>query len=113
MDIFKEIIVGSEKSILEEVLASFPEIDGLGEQILSLSNQLAKSPDNNDVAEKLGALQYKFESMGGWDLEKAKRFWGFRFCRMAVQRANEKIFRWLENESCSFKNSYAGARCFF
>ena len=37
----------------------------------------------------------------------------FRFCRMAVQRTNEKIFRWLENESCSFKNSYAGARCTF
>ena len=73
----QEIIVGSEKSILEEVLASFPEIDGLGEQILSLSNQLAKSPDNNDIAEKLGALQYKFESMGGWDLEKkAKKILG-------------------------------------
>ena len=73
----QEIIVGSEKSILEEVLASFPEIDGLGEQILSLSNQLAKSPDNNDIAEKLGALQYKFESMGGWNLEKkAKKILG-------------------------------------
>ena len=56
----QEIIVGSERSILEEVLASFPEIDGLGEQIFALSNQLAKSPDNNEIAEKLGALQYKF-----------------------------------------------------
>ena len=46
--------------------------------------------------------------MGGWDLEKKqKRFRWFRFCRMAVQRTNEKIFRWLENESRSFKNSYA------
>ena len=73
----QEIIVGSEKSILEEVLASFPEIDGLGEQIFSLSSQLAKSPDNNDISEKLGALQYKFESMGGWDLEKkAKKILG-------------------------------------
>ena len=73
----QDIIVGSEKSILEEVLASSPEIDGLGEQIFSLSNQLAKSPDNNDIAEKLGALQYKFESMGGWDLEKkAKKILG-------------------------------------
>ena len=73
----QEIIVGSEKSILEEVLASFPEIDGLSEQILSLSNQLAKSPDNNDIAEELGVLQFKFESMGGWDLEKkAKKILG-------------------------------------
>ena len=73
----QEIIVGSEKSILEEVLASFPEIDGLGEQIFALSNQLAKSPDNNEIAEKLGALQYKFESLGGWDLEKkAKKILG-------------------------------------
>ena len=73
----QEIIVGSEKSILEEVLASFPEIDGLGEQIFSLSNQLAKSPDNNDIAEELGVLQFKFESMGGWDLEKkAKKILG-------------------------------------
>ena len=73
----QEIIVGSEKSILEEVLASFPEIDGLSEHILLLSNQLAKSPDNNEIAEKLGALQYKFESMGGWDLEKkAKKILG-------------------------------------
>ena len=73
----QEIIVGSEKSILEEVLASFPEIDGLGEQIFSLSNQLAKSPNNNEIAEKLGALQYKFESMGGGDLEKkAKKILG-------------------------------------
>lgn len=73
----QEIIVGSEKSVLEEVLASFPEIDGLGEQIFSLSSQLAKSPDNNDIAEKLGSLQYKFESMGGWDLEKkAKKILG-------------------------------------
>ena len=61
----QEIIVGSEKSVLEEVLASFPEIDGLGEQIFLLSSQLAKLPDNNDIAEKLGSLQYKFESMGG------------------------------------------------
>ena len=73
----QEIIVGSEKSILEEVLASFPEINGLGEQISSLSNQLAKSPDNNDIAEELGVLQFKFESMGGWDLEKkAKKILG-------------------------------------
>ena len=73
----QEIIVGSEKSILEEVLASFPEIEGLGEQIFSLSNQLAKSPDNNDIAEELGVLQFKFESMGGWDLEKkAKKILG-------------------------------------
>ena len=73
----QEIIVGSEKSILEEVLASFPEIDGLGEKIFSLSNQLAKSPDNNDIAEELGVLQFKFESMGGWDLEKkAKKILG-------------------------------------
>ena len=73
----QDIIVGSEKSILEEVLASFPEIDGLGEQIFLLSSQLAKSPENNDIAEKLGALQYKFESMGGWDLEKkAKKILG-------------------------------------
>ena len=73
----QDIIVGSEKSILEEVLASFPEIDGLGEQIFLLSSQLAKSPENNDIAEKLGALQYKFESIGGWDLEKkAKKILG-------------------------------------
>ena len=73
----QEIIVGSEKSILEEVLASFPEIDGLDEQIFSLSNQLAKSPDNDDIAEELGVLQFKFESMGGWDLEKkAKKILG-------------------------------------
>ena len=73
----QEIIVGSERSILEEVLASFPEIDGLSEQIFALSNQLAKSPDNNEIAEKLGALQYKFESLGGWDLEKkAKKILG-------------------------------------
>ena len=73
----QEIIVGSEKSILEEVLASFPEIDRLGEQIFSLSNQLAKSPDNNDIAEELGILQFKFESLGGWDLEKkAKKILG-------------------------------------
>ena len=111
----QEIVVGSEKSILEEVLASFPEIDGLGEQIFSLSNQLAESPDNNDIAEELGVLQFKFESMGGWDLEKKSKKdprW-FRFCRMAVQRTNEKIFRWLEDEGRSFKNSYEGARCTF
>ena len=45
----QEIITGSEKSILEEVLASIPELEDLGEKIFILSNELSKSPDNIDT----------------------------------------------------------------
>ena len=73
----QEIITGSEKSILEEVLASIPELEGIGEKVFILSNELSISPDNIDIAKELGDLQHKFESLGGWDLEKkAKKILG-------------------------------------
>ena len=66
----QEIITGTGRSILEEVLASFPEALDLENKLNQLSNDISNHPENNDLVRALGDIQNKYDSIGGWDLEK-------------------------------------------
>ena len=70
----QDIVVGSNRSILEEVLATFPEVRKLEGQIIKLSKSLSKDHENIDLVNQLGDAQNRFEALGGWTLEeKAKK----------------------------------------
>ena len=66
----QEITVGTERSILEEVLASYPEAHELEKKILSLSEAISKSPGDKTLSMELGDAQNNFDAIGGWSLEK-------------------------------------------
>ena len=73
----QDIVVGSNRSILEEVLAAFPEVRKLEGEIIKLSESLSKDHDNIDLVNQLGDAQNRFEALGGWTLEeKAKKILG-------------------------------------
>ena len=65
----QEIIAGSGKSILEEVLSSIPEAIETEEKINSLSKKIKNDPNNMILIKKLGEYQNKFDSLGGWELK--------------------------------------------
>tara|TARA_A100001011_G_scaffold295609_1_gene307974 strand:+ start:827 stop:2701 length:1875 start_codon:yes stop_codon:yes gene_type:complete len=70
----QDIVAGTERSILEEVLNTYPEISDLEGKILSLSDAISKDHNNMELINKLGDAQHRFESLGGWNLEdKAKK----------------------------------------
>jgi len=65
----QEIIAGSGKSILEEVLTSIPEAIETEEKINSLSKKIKNDPNNMTLVKKLGEYQNKFDSLNGWELK--------------------------------------------
>ena len=65
----QEIVSGSNRSILEEVLAAYPEVQGLQRQLLTLSHKIATNPENMTLIDQLGTIQNRFEALGGWTLE--------------------------------------------
>ena len=70
----QDIVAGTGRSILEEVLTAYPEVRELEGQILTLSEAISKDHGNTDLVEKLGDAQHRFEALGGWNLEdKAKK----------------------------------------
>lgn len=70
----QEIIPGSNKSILQEVLQGYPEVIILQEKMVRLSAAIAKKPEDEELIRKFGDAQNQFESLGGWKLEdKAKK----------------------------------------
>ena len=66
----QEITVGTDRSILEEVLASYPEAYELERKMLSLSEAISKDPEDKRLALELGEAQTSFDAIGGWSLEK-------------------------------------------
>ena len=73
----QEIISGTGRSIIEEVLASYPGAIETEKKMVSLSNAIEKDPDNTTLIDRLGEAQNKYEAMGGWTLEKnAKKILG-------------------------------------
>ena len=66
----QEITVGTERSILEEVLASYPEAYELEKKMLSLSEAISKNPGDKKLSIELGDAQNNFDAIGGWSLEK-------------------------------------------
>ena len=70
----QDIIVGSNLSIIEEVLSAYPEVRKIEGEILKLSNAIVNEPENMKLVNKLGEKQNRFEALGGWTLEeKAKK----------------------------------------
>ena len=73
----QDIIVGSNKSVIDEVLSSCPEVTELENKIKNLNFDITKNPENQLLINKLGEMQSKFESIGGWTVEKnAKKILG-------------------------------------
>ena len=73
----QEIVMGTERSIIEEVMASYPGAYDLEKKIISLTEEISNSPTNIDLANQLGEAQHEFDSIGGWSLEKnAKKILG-------------------------------------
>ena len=70
----QDIVVGSNHSILEEVLAAYPEVQALEKQLMVLSHKITVNPENETLVNQLGTIQHRFEALGGWTLdEKAKK----------------------------------------
>ena len=70
----QDIVAGTGRSILEEVLVAYPEVRELEGQILELSQAISVDHKNIDLVNKLGDVQHRFEALGGWNLEdKAKK----------------------------------------
>ena len=70
----QDIIVGSNHSILEEVLSAYPEVSQIQNKMLQLSELIAKEPENLNLVNELGEVQNRFEALEGWRLEdKAKK----------------------------------------
>ncbi len=65
----QDIIPGSSRTILEEVMKAYPEVASLEDKIYSISQQLAAEPDNTALLEKLSRLQSDYERLEGWSLE--------------------------------------------
>tara|TARA_Y100000996_G_scaffold1741_1_gene1653 strand:+ start:1664 stop:3520 length:1857 start_codon:yes stop_codon:yes gene_type:complete len=65
----QEIPPGNENTIMEEVLASFPEVSLLEKKIESLTNQISKDSQNEKLLSKLSDLHNEFEEIGGWNIE--------------------------------------------
>tara|TARA_B110000196_G_C21147044_1_gene667219 strand:+ start:1749 stop:3611 length:1863 start_codon:yes stop_codon:yes gene_type:complete len=73
----QEILTGTGRSILEEVLASSPEAIETEKRMISLSNKINDDPENTVLINKLGDIQNKYDSLGGWELENnAKKILG-------------------------------------
>ena len=65
----QEIIAGSGKSILNEVLSSLPEAIKTEEEINKLSEKIKDNPQDMALINRLGDYQNKFDALGGWELK--------------------------------------------
>ena len=66
----QEIITGKGTSIIQEVLASVPELIETQRAIKELTEKLKTNPENNKLTIEIGNLQEKFEQIDGWGIEK-------------------------------------------
>ena len=66
----QEIVEGNDKSIIEEVLHSFPEISKIENEMFALTKEIDRDPSNQKIVNKLSSLQDEFQKLGGWDIEK-------------------------------------------
>jgi len=66
----QDIIIGTKRSILDEVLNSFPEIREIENKMESISAEIASNPNDTKKLKTLGDLQQRFDSIGGWTIDK-------------------------------------------
>ena len=65
----QEIVVGSDQSIIEEVLNAFPEVSRLESEIHEIGEAIAIDYSNEKLLEKLTDLHEEFELIDGWRIE--------------------------------------------
>lgn len=65
----QEIVVGSDQSIIEEVLNAFPEVSRLESEIHEIGEAIAIDYSNEKLLEKLTSLHEEFELIDGWRIE--------------------------------------------
>jgi len=71
----QEIIIGSDNTILDEVIKQFPEVGKLENKIRILNSKIAKDPHNINLSSELGNLHERYEQAGGWSIEQnAKKY---------------------------------------
>jgi len=66
----QDIIIGTKRSILDEVLNSFPEIRDIEHKMEIISLEIARNPNDTKKLKTLGDLQQRFDSLGGWTIDK-------------------------------------------
>jgi ATP-binding cassette, subfamily F, member 3 len=66
----QDIIIGTKRSILDEVLNSFPEIREIENKMEIISAEIATNPNDTKKLKLLGDLQQRFDSIGGWTIDK-------------------------------------------
>ncbi|MCK4904376.1 MAG: ABC-F family ATP-binding cassette domain-containing protein, partial [Candidatus Marinimicrobia bacterium] len=66
----QEIIIGTKRSILDEVLNSFPEIRDIENRMEIVSSEIARNPNDTKKLKILGNLQQQFDGIGGWSIDK-------------------------------------------
>ncbi|OIO65943.1 MAG: hypothetical protein AUJ47_02080 [Candidatus Marinimicrobia bacterium CG1_02_48_14] len=73
----QDIIPGTDKSILTEVMQAIPEAGKIEQRIEIVSEVLSNDPHDNSALKELGQLQEEFERLDGWTLEsRAKEILG-------------------------------------
>ena len=65
----QEIVVGTEQSIIKEVLNAFPEVSRLEAEIHEVGEAIAVDYMNEKLLEKLTDLHEEFERIDGWRIE--------------------------------------------
>lgn len=66
----QDIIIGTKRSILDEVLDSFPEIRDIENRMEIISSEIASNPNDTKKLKILGDLQQRFDGIGGWSIDK-------------------------------------------
>jgi len=66
----QDIIIGTKRTIIDEVLSTFPEIRDIESKMDTISSEIAKDPNNTKKLKQLGELQQQFDSLDGWSIEK-------------------------------------------
>ena len=66
----QEIVAGTERNILEETLAAYPEVSEIEQKIYTINNKLSITPNDAKLLLELSDLQNTFDQIDGWDIEK-------------------------------------------
>ncbi|PIZ68497.1 MAG: hypothetical protein COY19_03695, partial [Candidatus Marinimicrobia bacterium CG_4_10_14_0_2_um_filter_48_9] len=65
----QDIIPGTDKSILTEVMQAIPSVGQIELRIEIVSDQLSNDPHDESALKELGRLQEEYERLDGWTLE--------------------------------------------
>ena len=89
----QDIIIGKGTSIIQEVLASVPDLIETQSAIKKLTEELKIDPKNHRLVFDIGNLQEKFEQINGWNLEKRAEIilTGLGFSKNDFQKRTENL----------------------